>query len=1176
MEPQTPGWQEIIESQSFLELILNSHSRHVPYSTFQLESYNQFVKYDIKRIIDEYRNFTCNVKNERHTLDFGRVVVGYPVHSETNGETHLVLPHECLSRGLNYMSPVFADILHKTYTTNEETEEEELTNERIYREVPLFLVPVMVKSVVCNVNNDAVVGDICTEDQGGYFIIRGNERCIILQESLRKNCIFVFETTARNTLIHCECRSVHESKLRSTSTIKMFLMMKRKNMTPNIVIELPFLTTTIDFLTLLRFLLDDETMEISKLYETVYTIIENNFHDDPDRIKIMEFVKQIIQSSDQSHLDDLYNSIGQLGTKSKNMEQRKRYIQHLLINEVFPHIGLDNSDDVKWKKIHFLCRMLVRVVKVYFKKEQFNDRDNYKNKRVHSCGTMLSLLFRQLYRKFLKYIRGTLMKNVLSGKFINIAEIVDNRQITSALLYSMSTGNWSVSKNNSTLKVGISQLLSRMNKLSIISHIRRCNTPSCRDGKRTEIRQLHTSHRGIFCCFETPEGQSCGLLKAVSMVATVRQLIPADIIIKWIHIRFSEYVTPFDPCSTLPMIWVNGIVICCIRDPTLVDEIVFQLRNARRMQVIGKYISITKHKKDIIICSDADCLVRPLLVASKLNEFAKIMYEYTQIHQTFELWEYLMDCGCIEFVDKCEEDNLLIASVPADVTPEHTHLLIHPSVELGHCASQICHLNHNQAPRNIYESTMCKQSEGVACMNFNKRMDTQSYTLHYPQKPLVRTLCNYDLQLMPTTTNVIVCISPQNGYNQEDSIVFNQAAIDRGLFHSTHSFTVKDSSNTSLDKCSFENPQMQSNCVGLKSTNYDSIRDNGLPIVGKIINKNEAVIGQTIEVNDPDTGGTMKRDGSKLWSNDYPVRVDKVLETINRDRTKIVKVKLSSYRVPQTGDKFCSMHGQKGTIGICLPPEDLPRTVDGIIPDILINPSCVPSRMTIAQLIEMVHGKAAAMTGKFGNGTPFQKGIVDAIGKALHSVGFQKMGKERMYCGKTGEKLKALMFIGPCCYQKLRHHVVDKLHARTIGKLQTLTRQPVEGRSKGILFLFFYLHQLFLIFFVYFSHPGGGLRFGEMERDCVIAHGSSEILRERLLYSSDLYKMYVCRTCGQIAIPPHDTSYGNSLFDKPYCANATCRSDPENKIDELQCPYAFKLMLQELRTINVGMRLRLK
>ncbi|GME84948.1 unnamed protein product [Ambrosiozyma monospora] len=478
-----------------------------------------------------------------------------------------------------------------------------------------------------------------------------------------------------------------------------------------------------------------------------------------------------------------------------------------------------------------------------------------------------------------------------------------------------------------------------------------------------------------------------------------------------------------------------------------------------------------------------------------------------------------------------------------------THCEIHPSMILGVAASIIPFPDHNQSPRNTYQSAMGKQAMGVFLTNYSVRMDTMANILYYPQKPLAKTQAMEYLKFreLPAGQNAIVAICCYSGYNQEDSMIMNQSSIDRGLFRSLffRSYMDQERRNGISVVEEFEKP-MRSSTLGFKAGTYEKLDDDGLISPGVRVSGDDIIIGKTVPIP-PDTEELgqrtkyhTKRDASTPLRTTENGIVDQVLLTTNAEGLKFVKVRMRTTKVPQIGDKFASRHGQKGTVGITYRHEDMPFTAQGIVPDLIINPHAIPSRMTVAHLIECLLSKIGSLRGYEGDATPFTDLTVDAVSRLLRENGYQSRGFEVLYNGHTGKKLMAQVFFGPTYYQRLRHMVDDKIHARARGPYQNLTRQPMEGRARD-----------------------GGLRFGEMERDCMIAHGAAGFLKERLMDSSDAFRVHICGICGLMSVI---ANLKKNQFECKSCKNKT-------NIYQIHIPYAAKLLFQELMSMNISPRL---
>jgi len=533
---------------------------------------------------------------------------------------------------------------------------------------------------------------------------------------------------------------------------------------------------------------------------------------------------------------------------------------------------------------------------------------------------------------------------------------------------------------------------------------------------------------------------------------------------------------------------------------------------------------------------------------------------------------WLLQQGVMEYVDTQEAECSMFVMDPKDLnttySSTYTHCEVHPAMILGICASIIPFPDHNQSPRNTYQSAMGKQAMGMYASNFLVRIDTMASVLCYPQKPLVLTRGQQYMHFpeLPAGMNAVVAIQCYTGYNQEDSLIMNHSSVDRGFFRSVFYRCYVESEEKVPVKLSeakmvsgglqleanverFEKPN-RANCTGLKmdDSGYEKLDDDGLVPPGVAVSGHDILIGKTVTLPLPPPGVAATRptridrkDTSTSMRAHETGVVDRVMLSTNKEGQRMVKVRVRSVRFPQVGDKFASRHGQKGTVGMLYRQEDMPFSRDGITPDIIVNPHAIPSRMTVGHLIECLFSKVATFKGIEGDATAFREDVtVEKLGKMLHQLGFQRSGNEMMYNGHTGRRLEAQIFLGPTYYQRLKHMVDDKIHARARGPVALLTRQPMEGRSRE-----------------------GGLRFGEMERDAIISHGSAALLQERLFLNSDADRIHVCEVCGLIAIADLRTM----AF--------VCSACKGNKVSAVLIPYACKLMFQELMAMQIAPRLRL-
>jgi len=670
------------------------------------------------------------------------------------------------------------------------------------------------------------------------------------------------------------------------------------------------------------------------------------------------------------------------------------------------------------------------------------------------------------------------------------------------------------------------------------------------------------------CPAETPEGQSIGVVKNMSYLSHIT--IPTN------SASLYEYVEPYIQkvdtteyhlLANKTKVFVNGVWLGVTDNPI---ELYNNMKDKKYKGIVNIYTSIVFDIKnmEIRICSDGGRLTRPVLKVR--NNKAIITKEIIDRIEKKELcWnDLLTNCkleeSVIEYIDPEEQNYAMIAMKAKDAYLKdpsavytYTHCEIHPSTIFGVLASCIPFPEHNQAPRNTYQTAMGKQAIGVYATNFDKRMDKTAYVLNYPSRPLVETRVMNFLHLnnIPSGCQIHVAIMTHTGYNQEDSVLVNKGSIDRGLFMATIYHTEKDEDKNIIRDEIIRCKPDKTKTKGVKFGNYDKLNSQGFISENSLVENRDIIIGKIIPIkenrNDP-TKTIKYEDQSKSFRTTEETYIDMNRTFRNGDGYNCAKVRTRTLRKPVLGDKFSSRHGQKGTMGNIIPECDMPFTKDGLRPDIIINPHAIPSRMTIAQLKETLLGKVLLSLGLFGDGTSFGTLDVHTIAQKLQNVGYESYGNEVMYNGLTGEQLETNIFFGPVFYQRLKHMVNDKQHSRSIGPMVNLTRQPAEGRSRD-----------------------GGFRVGEMERDVLIAHGMSRFCKERLYDVSDKYSVHVCKKCGMIA-PYNDNSkpnmyYKDEMTDFTIHLCNTCGNQTE--FAKVDVPYAYKLMAQELQTINIVPRI---
>jgi DNA-directed RNA polymerase II subunit RPB2 len=1104
-----------------------------------------------------------------------------PTIFENNGAVLPMLPNDARLRNLTYASPLTVDVKVTTIRTdnNATGQARTATHQRVFPNAHLGKIPVMVGSRLCLLKDQKHVHPLdlgeCPEDVGGYFIVGGGERAIISQERMSENRPVVFRNN-RNPAKEWEVIEVKSigpmnEQVPKSNSVRIQYHPKNQQIM-YLRATIPRMKTEIPLFILFRALgvLEDET------------IVKMILGDDQDQIFESIMIESITEGSSVLTQEDAILWMKKHLNVWTGKPTRTITAEDLLRDELYPHIG--GLDDA-YEKACFLAHMTRKLLWVAYKRITNDDRDSYPNKRVDSPGFLLGNLFRTFFQvKMLKDMKASIAKEIHSGSWratgsfqeilnmSNLYKVIKSTIIEVGLKSALSTGNFGSAKVGGPPKIGVSQVLGRLNYISSLSHLRRISTPIEKTaGKLIAPRKLHNTQWGFICPNETPEGHSVGVVKNLASTACITQFSNTGVVLEFIQ-AMPEFQTirglAIEHLFKGARVFVNGKWIGMFPPESALDCIK-RLRKAKRCGFIQRQIAIVWKPtvKELWLSTEAGRLVRPLYFAPAILEIARsdparreILLASIAACKTWEdllRWQSPSGHQLMEYLDAGETEQAMISMDPNALTTlpvaeadSYSHAEIHPCVILGSIASTIPFPDHNQSPRNAYQCAMGKQAMGVFAQNYKERFDALAHMLMYPNLPLVSPTMGkyYGAYSMPSGRNIVVAIMTYGGYNQEDSIMINKGSLDRGLFQSVFFRTYKDEekknqSSGEEERFGRPDPEMTRQ---LRNGNYGKLGEDGFVPENTFVNSDDILVGKVVPLRVPTgmvlpAGAKKYRDVSRTPRNNESGFVDKIFKNRNGEGYSFVKIRMRELRTPEIGDKFSSRHGQKGTVGMILEPEDMPQTASGIIPDIIINPHCIPSRMTIAQLMETLLGKIGCHAGCLGDGTPFNtKMTLDGMAKVLRDdLGLEPYGNEVMYNGLTGRQMETKIFMGPCYYQRLRHCAADKLHSRACGPLVMLTRQPAEGRARE-----------------------GGLRFGEMERDCVAAHGIMEFTKERFMECSDGFNCHTCRKCGLIAIANPEAN----IWLCKGCQNTT-------EFAAIQIPYAYKLLVQELETMNIGSRI---
>lgn len=1164
-----------------------------------------------------------DVLDKEIVIRMKNIHLGRPTIKEANGAEHPATPMECRLRKLTYFSPVYLDF---------KIIDEDKPAPEIEERVHIGNLPIMVRSAQCNLHANHIshlCGDAdrklspytSTEDAdrlkellrragedpldpGGYFIINGTERVLISMEDLAPNRV----TVEKNK------KYAHETEVAKIFSQKdgvrkpLNIEKRRDGM---LMVKIPSAgTTPIPVVLLMRALGMENDKEIfaaiaGPVEAMKYTVANINDVKDNEEYGV-ESTEEALQWLEKKF------------AAGQQKEYREARIQNLLDKELLPHLG--SSEDNREKKAIFLGRIVRQVLEMAITNRDPNDKDHYANKRVRLAGDLIEDLYRVSMQQLARDLKYQLERHHNRKRELRINACLRPDVLTQKIMHALATGNWVGGRS------GVSQLLDRTTYLAALSHMRRVTSPLVRSQPHFEARDLHPTHWGRLCPNETPEGQNCGLVKnAAQMIDVSEEVAEADV-----KELLREAGVDSSPAGWAEgsRIHVNGDIFGLHKNPT---KLVNQFKRRRRQGRIRSEVSIRhdSENRDVFINTDRGRILRPLLVLEDGD--LKLSKESLENIRSGE-WTFndLVSNGVVEWVDAEEEEDLLVAPRPFDLpmsSPENnrpinpanvewlnlgeeqishadlrvevhmpngesvfeefsvplnyyqedidalrrkqkrknlilvfTHVEIDPQLILGVCASLVPYPEHNSTPRVTGGTAMVKQSLGLPSANYRLRPDTRMHVMHYPQQSIVgtRAMKTTNFAQRPGGQNFVVAILSHHGYNMQDAVVINRAAVERSLGRSSfiRTYNAENKRFPGGQEERIEIPGTGLDEIkGLKSwESYTHLERDGLPtpetFLSSVGGESSVLVGKTspprfleeahghfLQAQERRESAMMVRHGESGW-------VDNVYVTESLDSTLLCRIVVRSEKIPEIGDKFASRHGQKGIIGRLVDEQDMPFTVDGVVPDLIINPHAIPSRMTVAHVLEMVGGKVGAMEGRHIDGTAFSGEKEDSLRAGLLRNGFAHTGRESMMSGETGEAYEAEIFAGVIYYQRLHHLVSSKLHARSRGRVQILTRQPTEGRARQ-----------------------GGLRFGEMERDCLIAHGASMVIKDRLLDESDGWPLQVCNNsgCGHIA-------YYDWKRRTPVCPICGDRAD----VHTVQTSYAFKLLLDEMKSLGVAMRLELE
>jgi DNA-directed RNA polymerase II subunit RPB2 len=1106
-----------------------------------------------------------------------KIYYGKPVIYDQDN-IHYMIPNEARLRNMTYGISIHYDVdIELTIDEGEPL----LIEKTIPIEGHFFLgfFPIMLQSKLCILANMPTetryyMGE-CKHDYGGYFIIDGKEKVLIPQENFGDNLLYTRPVKDNKHDFSVEIRSVSEDISKPRRTLAIRRVMRKSTSNEQFLVFIPDVRIPVPLFILMR------ALGVVSDKEICQTIL----HDLDANESYLEMLRPSIH--DAGPIFNQKTALEYIGSFTKYHSIQAAY--KCLIYQLLPHVGEMNFK----AKACFIGNMVFELLKVIRKEEMPTDRDNYKYKRVQSSGVLMRDLFleysNEMYSEVYKAIDKEFYYHEVNyldtepivgehTKFLNLFtdEYFKPRYIEEGFRKGFK-GNWGAEAH--TKRVGVIQSLNRLTYHSFMSHLRRVDLDIDDSNKLVGPHLLHGSQYGLFDPIDV--GGSVGIDKQMAMLCGFTPSVSNKVLMKWIsenmnsetiRIRFLEN------CDYKDMYWmtkvfINGVWVGMISDPVRFKQVFL---SCRRMGLLPPYIGFAfdmKYKK-ITISSDEGRLIRPLFYTDQ----GKLSYEtmkgvdrrtwkecvYGMKPSPFASTDVLKtmmpneDRVVIECLDNCEIETLYISST--EFNPECTHMEIHPSAMFGIMGTQVLFPENSPLARNDYSCIQGRQSVSMYHTNFFNRIDTTGVILNSGQKPIVKSRYTKMIneEEHPYGENAIVAIMCHTGFNVEDSILVNESSVKRGLFNITYYSMYETYEETGDSEKRIGNPVLMGASHLKPGYNYNELGTNGIIKENTLLDDKTVIIGR-VGFNKEDPSNLS--DASIFSAKGQSGIVDKVYISQNEEGRRIVKVRVREEREPNIGDKFASRCGQKGTVGMLISEENMPFTKDGIRPDLIINPHCMPSRMTINQLIECLFCKFAVQKGTSIDSTPFvNNGPKHALlAGLLNEYNLHSSGNEILYNGMTGEQIESEIYMGPTYYTRLKHMTQDKINYRARGPRAALTRQTNHGRSKD-----------------------GGLRIGDMERDSILSHGMSSFMYDSMMTRGDYYKMAICNHSGTIAIYNRATqNFYSPIVDGPLqfetvdaetlVPSTVTKFGKEFSIVEV--PYCLKLLIHELTTMNVQMRL---
>ena len=1169
-----------------------------------IRSFNEFITYGIQSIMEENFVIEQTIQNKRidskedrsiEKIHFNVVIKNVQLYNpvissyRTGKTSGIMTPNAARLTNKSYISPLHVDAIITATAYHKNNKQEVRTAEvKNYR---IAGVPTMVRSKLCNTYNKSRAALRSLEedpnDPGGYFIIKGIEWVIDIMENLVINQLKVYRNLGhQNELARSEIISKAGDGFENSFQL-IIRILTNDHITISIT-QRRFKNVQFPFYILFRLLgvSNDRDIVRNIIYDenspnakSILTILENAFRTEVTTgagvisfkalrkehnvQKILQYINKHIPPISGPYANKNAQVAIDTGNENAIKYLNNNFMQNTIDRMFLPHIGQTPAD--RGKKIKYLGYIINQTILCYLGIIESSDRDSYKFKRIHTAGMLYAKVFKTQYnfiivnklkRTFAKAFKNTSFSNVnLENTF---RSAIKGTRLERNLIQAITTGDKTlVTTNNTKITNRLSsQQLHRKNQLNILSTLRQINTPNTSSSKQgtrsSEMRRVHPTYAGFVCVIQSaPTGDKVGIHKQMALSCSITSAgssgLLKELIIKEPKLINITNLLPED-IHGKTKVFVNGDWLGCVEDGYNFSEKCREMRRADPPKIDPlSSIYYNPIKNEINLWVDVGRLLRPLLLVHNVKGKRKVLVTKQMLIDLRDRKISIHDLrkqNVIEYISPEEQLNCLIAENINVLQKNETNPNLHythceiPQAILGLPALTSPFANRNQITRDTYQTSQVKQTCGWYAFNFPFRIDKGSFIQYHNEIPLVSTIANR--YIPPNGSNIVVAITCFGGYNQEDSLILNATSAARGLFTGS-SYNFESAELEQGEE--FRTPDIKVTSDIKAHASYAKL-ENGFVRRGTILEKDDVVIGKvqkyskTTQKNGIDYTHT---DRSVVYKSKDPCIVETVIKASNEDGKPFAKVKTRIPLRANIGDKFSSRAGQKGVLGHAYAEEDLPTTASGIRPDIIMSPMSIPSRMTIAQLLEGVLAKLCACRGSTADGTCFTSIDIETTAQQLADEGFDGYGREKLINGKTGEYMDALIFFVPTYYQRLQKFVKNAVYAVRTGPTCAITGQPLSGKSIS-----------------------GGLKIGEMEKDVLVAHGASYTLSEKFFTDSDHFTTYICRNCGEQAV----VNIRDNLYNCSICGDMA-------DIAKVHSSWSSNLFVHEMNSVNVGTRRKL-